>query len=285
MLGTALRYFARHPILAVGAVAGDPREAWTRFYDGYVYARERRRPECQYEAVPDWEKRLHHFLGIPWPCAASSECSLLWPAIIATLSANGIRIGPESYMYWNDGDPGLVRAIWCLIRHLQPHKVVETGVAHGVTSRFILEALEKNEAGRLWSIDLPPLKPFWQDQVGMAVGSGFSHRWSLIRGSSRRRLSPLLSQLGAIDLFVHDSLHSERNVRFELDRVWAALPPGGVIVVDDVDANWGFRSFLETHIGHFSLICEAEPLHPDLRRFNNKGLFGILLKEPPAGRG
>jgi hypothetical protein len=30
------------------------------------------------------------------------------------------------------------------------------------------------------------------------------------------------------------------------------------------------------------MICEAEPLHPDLRRFNQKGLFGIILKEPTA---
>jgi hypothetical protein len=28
------------------------------------------------------------------------------------------------------------------------------------------------------------------------------------------------------------------------------------------------------------LICESEPLHPDLRRFNKKGLFGIILREP-----
>jgi hypothetical protein len=26
------------------------------------------------------------------------------------------------------------------------------------------------------------------------------------------------------------------------------------------------------------MICEAEPLRPDLRRFNKKGLFGIILK-------
>jgi hypothetical protein len=32
------------------------------------------------------------------------------------------------------------------------------------------------------------------------------------------------------------------------------------------------------------LICEAEPLRPDLRRFNKKGLFGIILKEPTASR-
>jgi methyltransferase family protein len=282
MFGTTLRYFARHPILAVSAVAANPRESRTRLYDGYVDARERRRPGCQYEPVPDWEKHLHHFLGIPWPCAASSECSSRWPTIITLLSAKGIRAGPESYMYWNDGDPPLIRAIWCLIRQLGPHKVVETGVAHGVISRFILEELERNKAGRLWSIDLPQLKPVWRDHVGIAVGDCYPHRWSLIRGSSRRRLAPLLSQVGAIDLFVHDSLHSERNLRFELDRAWAALRPSGAIVVDDVDANWGFRSFLEAHPGHSSLICEAEPLRPDLRRFNDNGLFGIILKQRPA---
>jgi hypothetical protein len=30
------------------------------------------------------------------------------------------------------------------------------------------------------------------------------------------------------------------------------------------------------------MIGEAEPLRPDLRRFNKKGLFGIILKQPPA---
>ena len=49
--------------------------------------------------------------------------------------------------------------------------------------------------------------------------------------------------------------------------------------VDDVDANWGFRSFTQSYSGHKSMICEAEPTHPDLRRFNKKGLFGIILKK------
>lgn len=94
------------------------------------------------------------------------------------------------------------------------------------------------------------------------------------------RLPGILSQLGEIDLFVHDSLHTERNVRFEMDRAWASLRPGGAIVVDDIDANRGFRSFTRSFSGNQSIICEAEPLHPDFRRFNKKGLFGIVLKEP-----
>ena len=159
---------------------------------------------------------------------------------------------------------------------------VETGVAHGVTSRFILEALERSGGGHLWSIDLPPLERVWQKQVGMAVGGRNADRWSYIKGSSRRRLPELLSQLGQIDLFIHDSLHSERNVRFELDRAWAAVRPGGALVVDDVDVNWGFQSFTQAFSGHRSMICEAEPIRPDLRRFNKRGLFGIILKEPAA---
>ncbi len=194
--------------------------------------------------------------------------------------STGIRPGPESFGSWNDGDAGLVRAIWCLIRHLKPARVIETGVAHGVTSRFILEALARNGGGHLWSIDLPPIERDLRKQVGMAVGDRYAGRWTYIEGSSRRRLPGMLSQLGQIDLFIHDSMHSERNVRFELDQAWAALKPGGAIVVDDVDANWGFRSFTQTFSGHESIICEAEPLHPDLRRFNKKGLFGIILKKP-----
>jgi hypothetical protein len=281
MLGIPVRYLLTNP-LALLDLAADPREVWTRIQDVYVAEREQRRPHCHYESDNNWERRFHQHLGVPWPCQLTSEFQGLWPEIIRELKAKGIRPGPESFGSWNDGDAGLVRAIWCLIRHLKPGKVVETGVAHGVTSRFILEALERNEDGHLWSIDLPPIERVWQQQVGMAVGDRYAGRWSHIKGSSRRRLPVLLARLGQIDLFIHDSLHSERNVRFELDRAWAALRPGGALVVDDVDANWGFQSFTQTFSGHHSIICEAEPLHPDLRRFNKKGLFGIILKEPTA---
>ena len=81
-----------------------------------------------------------------------------------------MKTGPMSYSVWNDGDPGVTRAIWCLIRHLAASKVVETGVAHGVTSRFVLEALQRNGGGHLWSIDLPLLLlPELQQEIGVAV--------------------------------------------------------------------------------------------------------------------
>jgi len=279
MLGIPLRYLLRHP-LSVEDLAADPLQVLTNISDVYVAQREQRRPPCSYESDESWERRLHEYLGLAWPCQLTSEFWDIWPEVIKELEAKGIKAGPESFGSWNDGDAGLVRAIWCLVRHLKPNKIVETGVAHGVTSRVILEALKRNGAGYLWSIDLPPIEKAWQKQVGAAVGDRYADQWSYIKGSSRRRLPGLLSRLGEIDLFIHDSLHSERNVRFELDRAWPALRPGGALVVDDVDANWGFRSFTQTFSDHQSMICEAEPLHPDLRRFNKKGLFGIILKEP-----
>jgi hypothetical protein len=283
MLGIPLRYLLRHP-LSLADLAADPLQVLTNIGDIYVAQREQRRPQCSYESDESWERRLHDYLGVPWPCHLTSEFWDIWSEVIKEMEAKGIKAGPESFGSWNDGDAGLVRAIWCLVRHLKPNKIVETGVAHGVTSRFILEALKRNGTGYLWSIDLPPIEKDWQKQVGVAVGDSFANRWSYIKGSSRRQLPKLLTRLGQIDLFIHDSLHSERNVRFELDRAWVALRPSGALVVDDIDANWGFRSFTQTFSGQQSMICEAEPLHPDLRRFNGKGLFGIILKEPTAMR-
>src|ERR1700722_5287922 len=279
MLGIPLRYLLKHPLAAADLVA-DPIETWTRIRDEYVGARELRGTHCSYESDSNWERWLHERLGVPWPCPFTAEFHTLWAEVIAELESKGIKPGPESFVAWNDGDAGFVRAIWCLTRHLRPKNVVETGVAHGVTSRFILEALERNGAGHLSSIDLPPIENVWREQVGAAVSERHRKNWTYIKGSSRVRLPKLLSTLGEIDMFVHDSIHSERNVRFEMDRVWAKLRGGGAIVVDDVDANWGFRSFGEGFSGHRSIVCDAEPIRPDLRRFNNKGLFGIVVKEP-----
>src|SRR5712692_4708553 len=147
MLGIPLRYLLRHPVSAVADLAADPLEVWTMLQDEYVDRRERRGPQCRYEFDDEREQWLHDCLSVPWPCASTSEFWTLWSHVIGELEAKGIRAGPESFQSWNDGDAGFVRAIWCLSRHLRPRYVVETGVAHGVTSRFILEALERTGGG------------------------------------------------------------------------------------------------------------------------------------------
>ncbi len=236
-------------------------------------------PPCPYEVDETWEERLHEIVGAPWPCSASEDFWERWPLVIGSIEEKGFRLGRGAFGGWGDGEPGLVRAVWCLTRHLRPAKVVETGVARGITSRFILEALAQNGTGELWSVDLPP--PRDRDlhaQIGMAVPESLRDRWTYVRGSSRRRLGKLLAQLGQIDLFIHDSRHSERNLLFELDHAWDATRPGGVLVADDVDLNCGLHSFVDSHPENELCICRAEPLRPDYGRQDDRGIFALIQK-------
>jgi len=253
----------------------DPVDTYYKALSRWHERNERHTPHCYYESNEDWRQQL----GVS--DHDREETHRLSRSIQATLTAKGIRPGPESYLFWNDGDPAFTQAIWCLIRRLHAVKIVETGVAHGVTSRFILEALEGR--GHLWSVDLPPSwAPSLHHEVGAAVLDRLSQEWSLIVGRSQRRLPPLLNKIAPIDIFVHDSHHSKYNMLFEMTQGWRALRPGGAMVVDDIDLNTAFEEFSQTIVGE-KLVCEAEPIRPDTRRFNQKGLFGILIK-PAASR-
>ena len=274
--------YLRRPTSTLASIASDPLEAWIRFSEQFAASREAPMPPNLYAPEPEWESQLLRGLDGSAADRLNAEFWGLWSKVVGELAAKGIRAGPASFKGWNDGDAGFVRAIWILARRLKPRIVVETEVAHGVTSRFILEALEQIGSGELLSIDRAPIEREWQNHIGVAVDRQLRGRWTYVRGSSRRRLPGLISRLGTIDLFVHDSLHSTRNVRFEMDQAFAVLRPGGAIVVDDIDINRGFWSFTQSFTGFDAIVCEAEPLRPDFRRRNEKGLFGIIIK---ASRG
>ena len=168
-----------------------------------------------YQPDPNWEARLHSWLGAPWPCPERAKLDLLWRDIASELQAQGLRVGRQTYGEYSDAEISLARAAWCTVLHQRPSVVVETGVARGVTSRIVLEALNRNDLGHLWSIDLPHLfEKNLHAQTGAAVPDSYRRRWTYIEGSSRRRLPSLLRSLVQVDLFIHDSLHTARNTRF-----------------------------------------------------------------------
>jgi predicted O-methyltransferase YrrM len=248
----------------------DPVEAYYKAIAHWHWRKERTQPACHYTADLDWRNRL----GVT--SEDREHTARIYGDVICSLEARGIRPGPESYLYWNDADPAFAEAIWCLIRRTNAMKVVETGVAHGVTSRVILEALKGH--GRLWSIDYPPPgTPEIHEEIGAAVGAWPKEEWELIFGSSQRRLPKLLKSIAPIDLFVHDSDHRGYNVKFEMALAWNSLRPGGAMVIDDIDNSGAFATFVR-EVGARSLICEAEPIRPDTRRYNQNGVFGILIK-------
>ena len=103
-----------------------------------------------YAVADDCSSRLHTLLGLPWPCPEAAGFADVWNGMLSELAAEGVRVGLASYGGWNDGDRAFAEAIWCIVAHIRPERVVETGVAHGLTSGIILQGLERNGAGKLW---------------------------------------------------------------------------------------------------------------------------------------
>ncbi len=142
------------------------------------------------------------------------------------------------------GDFSLARVCYAACRLLQPDVVVETGVAYGVTTAFVLKALSLNNKGMLISIDLPPLGKDADAFVGFLVPEEFKNRWVLHRGTSKRILPKLLPEIGKVNLFIHDSLHTYWNIKRELNMVTSFLARPAIVVCDDIQGNRAFEEWV-----------------------------------------
>lgn len=140
--------------------------------------------------------------------------------------------------------------LYFIVRCFQPEVMVETGVAHGVSSWTILNAMHRNGKGKLYSIDLPnqDLRSYNPENIqqgsGWVVPDLLRKRWELRLGPSQELLPKLIAELGSIDVFFHDSDHSYDNMWFEFRTVYDAVKPGGLILSDDVHKNTSFVEFV-----------------------------------------
>jgi predicted O-methyltransferase YrrM len=152
----------------------------------------------------------------------------------------------------HDADAGLPDFCYVICRALRPRVVVETGVGSGVTTSFILQAMAANDEGHLWSIDLPPIGA--EQFAGSFVPQPLRSRWTLLRGRSRDLLPQLLSDLPAPDVFLHDSLHTTRNMSFEFQAAWQIMNTGGILLSDDIHMSKAFARFIADQQIGLSLV-------------------------------
>jgi predicted O-methyltransferase YrrM len=173
-------------------------------------------------------------------------------------------------------DSLLAHCCYLLCRLIQPSVVVETGVAYGVSSAFILRALEVNGRGTLHSVDLPPLRREAGRLWGIAVPQRLRGRWRFHRGASARVLPRLLGETGTVDLFVHDSLHTLSNMRREFESVWPYLRTGGALLADDVERNRAFGELRLRDPALWRVVEDREmtPLHGRAAPV----VFGVAIK-------
>src|ERR1700758_126748 len=126
-----VRTFATDPIMVSRSLPGEIRQ-WLQWH--------RRDRLPAFTANEAWDEHLHKMLGAPWPCAKDHRLDDVIGDIGALLKARKWGFGRDTYAWYADADTSFCRALWCVARHTPPEVVIETGVAHGVTSRVVLEA-------------------------------------------------------------------------------------------------------------------------------------------------
>ena len=143
------------------------------------------------------------------------------------------RNAPAFGMHWQAIGAG---SLYVITRIVKPETFLETGAWWGVSSTCVLEAMEKNGKGNLFSIDTEP-------SSGWMIPERLRGRWKLIVGKSSDVMLDFLSRQGAIDIFLHDSDHSYENMRWELAEAYPHVRGGGLFLADDVHMHSAFEDF------------------------------------------
>jgi len=148
---------------------------------------------------------------------------------------------PYPLVYQLDNESGFF--LYALCKILKPEAIVETGVAYGLSSAYILQALKENDKGTLYSID-SIFRP-WESErmIGAAIPSELRSRWKFTNGIATEKLDELLKSLKQIDIFIHDSLHTYQNMISEFNIVWPYIKKQGFLVSDDIGNNNAFYDF------------------------------------------
>ncbi|WP_396610901.1 class I SAM-dependent methyltransferase [Haloferax sp. S1W] len=140
------------------------------------------------------------------------------------------------YHNWRD-------ILYVLTRLVRPALVVETGVRGGLSSAYMLSALDHNTRGQLVSIDIGDTSVLPADledpEIGWLVPHRLRNRWELRLGDSKSELPSVLGD--STGLFFSDVPNA--ILRAELATAAARMRPGSIIVTccpvgSPAEATW-----------------------------------------------
>jgi Methyltransferase domain len=133
---------------------------------------------------------------------------------------------------------------YAAVRALRPACVLETGIANGVSSAYLLQAIRKNGCGCLHSVGLadPAFLPAGKSP-GWFVPQWLRDPWQIHLGDAREILPCLLSQLQRVNVFIHDSLHTQEHMLWEFRTAYPYLRAGDLLFADDALWNNAFNDF------------------------------------------
>jgi len=150
-------------------------------------------------------------------------------------------IYPEDYSITYDE----AKILYMLTLYIKPQIFLETGIANGTSSFFILSAIKKNGFGKLISVDI-------KNDVGAIVPESLKDNWDLkiLEGDLRNSFKNLVLSIQKIDIFLHDSDHSYSWQSFEYNIAFNKINKNGLFVSDDIDSSCAFIDFYKRLNGY-----------------------------------
>lgn len=172
-----------------------------------------------------------------------------WEPILSKVVSDVAQLKGQGNVNMPEG-----RFLFAVIRALRPEFVIETGVAAGVSSSFLIAALIENGSGTLYSVDLPTegngrlrcsdtVEYSWPDKgvawaIPAEMRARIGERHVLVLEDVRSALPQILRKIPHVDFFFHDDLHLPEHMHWEYESVWPKLRDGGVLASHDVNMGW-----------------------------------------------
>lgn len=154
------------------------------------------------------------------------------------------------------GCGGFREFLYVIVRLTRPDVMIETGVWDGQSTAVILQAMEDNAAGKLISLDLPATQTIKYStdnlgkgtlppgcQPGWTVPERLRARHEMILGNAKETLPAAFKRFEQIDIFLHDSLHTDEHMTYEFETAWPHVKKGGLLMSHDIFDNPSFHRF------------------------------------------
>src|SRR5664280_701926 len=146
---------------------------------------------------------------------------------------------------WRLADPvaryGRRVAWYAIVRHLQPGLVVETGTDKGLGSIVFAAALLRNGHGRLITMDI-------NEDAGYLLSGQYAQVSEIQLADS---ISLLQNLREPVDLFIHDSLHTDDHETREFKAVAPVLTTRALVLSDNAHVTAALPRWSEEHHRHY----------------------------------
>ena len=177
---------------------------------------------------------------------------------IVVIRPNGgenLVVGIEDEIIWAIyGIVSLFDVLYAISENLEAERVLETGVAYGLSSAAILKSISKR-SGNLVSVDMPMIKQVDYHLIGTAVENKYLQYWELLRQPDKFGLTKAIQKLNYIlDLAHYDSDKSYYGRRWSQPIIWKYIRKGGIFISDDIEDNAAFREFVTENQLEFSVL-------------------------------